>query len=131
MRKTFSTLILIIGLALSANSQDTLKANILRVCEYDTAAKNNLKNCQYFKEKSEFVFSDSSVVATYADSSGGNVEKYKLNKTQSNTGLVQYFCSIGNTNVIIYYYKPIGLVKMYYYNRKERKTYVYSYFKVE
>ena len=133
MKKIFSTLILVIGLILSANSQDTLRANILRVCEFDTSAKNNLRNCLYYNEKTEFVFSDSTILVAY--DSLKSAEYYNINKKKENVGLTEYYCSIGKSytggNVILYYYKPIGLVKVYYYNHKERKTFVYSYFKIE
>ena len=130
MKTLFSTLILIIGLALTANSQTTFSTNVLRVCEFDTAVKGNLKNCSYYKEKTEFVLSDSVVTITYTDSVGDKkIETYKVNEVKNSTGLTQYFCSIANTNVIIYYYEPLNLIKTYYYNHKDRKTYVYYYLK--
>ena len=115
---------------MSANSQKTFTTNILRICEFDSTSKNQLKNCNFYNEKTDFVFSDSSIVVTYNDSvADKSVETYKVNKKDEQPGLIQYFCSISNTNIIMYYYKSMNLIKIYYYNRKDRKTYVYSYLK--
>ena len=116
---------------------DTFKANILRVCEFDKLSlvnkrtKNDMSECKYYETATSFQFDNSLITIIYKDSINETptTETYLINKSSIAAGLNTYYCSIENTNVVMYFYKPMDLVKIYYYSTKEKKTFVYFYLK--
>ena len=111
---------------------DSFKANILRTCELDTISathkrtKEDVANCKYLDLKTLFVFKDSSISISYSDSAK-TVETLKVNGKGGDFGVYIYKCLAEGKNILLFYYKNIGLVKIYFYNPDDKKTYVNFY----
>ena len=120
---------------LNQASIETFTANIYGFCNFDTTSLQNKRlkiseeNCNFFETITKFKFEENHITISVGDDTSNliDLDDFVINKSVIETGINTYYCEKKDLDIIVYYYKPIGLVKMYQRVKSNGKTFVYLY----